>query len=132
MEPRRAAGWSDGDVVVAEMIGDLAGGLSGELFDVRGGEADVEVGATEERCGEGDRGRETFGDGAGVVATRDPVAAEERGDLWVGVEGGEPWIDDVRGWPACGWSAAADGDSVVVQGAEYLVDGGVLVGGDLG
>ena len=57
-----------GDVVVAEMIGDLAGGLSGELFDMRGGEADVEVGATEERFGERDGGRETFGDGAGIVA----------------------------------------------------------------
>src|SRR6478735_2614958 len=112
------------------MIGDLAGGLSGELFDVRGGQADVEVGATEERFGEGDGGRETFGDGAGVVPSGDPVPAEERGDLGVGVEGGEPWVDDVRGWPACEWSAAADWDVVVVQGAEYLVDGGVLVGRD--
>jgi len=34
LEPRRPAGWSDGDVVVAEMIGDLAGWLSGDLFDM--------------------------------------------------------------------------------------------------
>ena len=77
----------------------------------------------------GGRG-EAFGDGARPVAPRDAVAPQQRGDLGVGVQGGQPWVHVVDG-VAQRWSAAAYRDAVIVQGAQHQVHGDVLMGDDL-
>ena len=64
----------------------------------------------------GGRG-EAFGDGARPIATRDAVAPQQRSDLGVGVQGGQPWVHLVLDGVPRRWSAAAYRDAVVVQGA---------------
>ena len=80
-----------------EMVADLVCGLPGELFDMCGGQANLEVGVAEEAFGEVDGFGEAFGDGAGVLTSGNAVAAEQRNHLGVGVEGGEPRIHQFHG-----------------------------------
>ena len=66
----------------------------------------------------------------GRCRRRDPVAAQQCGDLRVAVQGGQPRVD--VGCPVGRWSTAADHRCrVVVKGPQHRLDGAVQVRGDL-